>query len=312
MNVIRISTRASKLALAQAQIVADKLKELLPGVQFTFVKVSTKGDRDRSDFLYKSESVGLFTSEVENTLLEARADLAVHSLKDLPTTSPPGLLIAAVLKREHVADALVASEPIRSISDLKAGATVGTSSLRRIAQLKNLRPDLNCVPLRGNVETRIRKVAMGQVDAVVVASAGLRRLGLADKISVLLEPEHFLIAPGQGALAVQVCSDRKDLLEIVARLDDQPTRNEIEAERAVLAAMKGGCSIPLGVYARTVGQGLLIDAMVADLDGKRVIRRSCSCRPEEGVSCAGRLAEELLEAGGREILEQVRKNLHPG
>ena len=305
---VRIASRASKLALVQADMVRKSLEKLSSHTAFSVVTLSTKGDRDRSDFLHKSEFVGLFTSEVENALLDGRADVAVHSLKDLPTSGSDKLLVAAVMKREAVADALVAWGKARAIEGLPLGATVGTSSLRRIAQLKHLRADLKCVPLRGNVETRVRKVLAGQVDAAVVASAGLYRLGLGERISAVLAPEQFLTAPGQGALAVQVRGEDCDLAGLVSELDDRPTRVATQAERSVLAAMRGGCSIPLGVYARILNDRLLIDAMIADIEGKTLIRRSSSSPVEESKACAIRLAEELLEAGGRQILQKIRNS----
>ncbi len=308
MKSIRIASRASKLALAQTDIVKRALKKLSDGIEISVVTISAKGDRDKSNFLYKSESVGLFTSEVENAILDGRADLAVHSLKDLPTAPRAGLVIAAIPKRQSVADALVASGQVASIADLLPGATVGTSSLRRIAQLRHLRNDLKCVPLRGNVETRVSKVTTGQIDAIVVACAGLKRLGLADRISVVLAPEQFLTAAGQGALAVQVRAEDTDLIELVSELDDEPTRIATQAERSVLAAMHSGCSIPLGVYARIIGERLVIDAMIADVEGKNLIKRSCSGPVSQSRICAQKLAEELLNVGGKKILEQIKNN----
>ena len=308
MKPIKIASRASKLALAQTDIVKSSLKKLFPSIETSIVTIFTKGDHDKADFLYKSKSVGFFTSEVENAILDGRADLAVHSLKDLPTDPAPELVIAAIPKRDSVADALVASEQVASIDDLPAGATVGTSSLRRIAQLRHIRDDLKCVPLRGNVETRVRKVTTSQVDAVVVACAGLNRLGLADKISAVLQPKEFLTAPGQGALAIQVRAKDTELAELVSKLDDESARIETQAERYVLAAMHGGCSIPLGVYARITGDHLTIDAMIADIDGKNLIKRSSSSPVNQSRDCAQKLAEELLEAGGRDILDQIRNS----
>ena len=303
---MRIASRGSMLALAQADIVRKSLEKASGGAEFSIVTISTRGDRDKSDFLYKSESVGLFTSEVENAVLSGRADIAVHSLKDLPTAGSQELLVAAVMKREEVADALVASGKAGSIEDLPVGARIGTSSLRRIAQLRHLRADLQCVPLRGNVETRVRKVLSGEVDAAIVACAGLYRLGLSDKISAVLDPEQFLTAPGQGALAVQIRADDAELRRLVCDLDDEPTRIATEAERSVLAAMRGGCSIPLGVYARITDERVVIDAMIADVEGEVVIRRSGSSTIDGSKGCALRLAEELLDAGGREILEKIK------
>jgi len=308
MRTLRIASRASRLALAQAEIVKDLLHEILPDVEVSILEVTTKGDRDRSNFLYKSESVGLFTSEVENALLAGRAELAVHSLKDLPTSSRSELTIAVILKRQWPADALVAKERAESIQQLPPGASVGTSSLRRIAQLKHLRADITCVPLRGNVETRVRKVLDAQVDAAIVACAGLYRLGLTDSISAVLPPNEFVIAPGQGALAVQIRTADTQLARTLSRLDDEPTRIATEAERTVLAAMHGGCSIPLGVYAETEKDTIRINAMIADLEGTTLIKRSASGPASQSKRCALRLAEELLRSGGREILEQIRSN----
>ena len=308
MKSIKIVSRASKLALAQTDIVKNSLKGLFAGIEISVLTISTKGDRDKSDFLYKSRSVGFFTSEVESAVLDGRADLAVHSLKDLPTDITPGLIVAAIPERENVADALVASKQVTGLGDLPPHATVGTSSPRRIAQLRHLRDDLKCVALRGNVETRVRKVTTGQIDAIVVACAGLTRLSLTDKISAVLAPKQFLTAPGQGALAVQIREDDAELLDVVSQLDDEPTRIATQAERHVLAAMHGGCSIPLGVYAQIHGDTITIDAMIADIDGKRLIRRS-SCGPvSQSKACAQKLAEELLEAGAGEILDQIRNS----
>ena len=310
MRHIRIASRASKLALVQANYIHDLLQNLSQDIEITIVEISTKGDRDKSDFLYKSESIGFFTSEVEKAILDDKADIAVHSLKDLPTTPAQGLVVAAIPKRQSPADALVASGQVSSIEDLPAGATVGTSSLRRIAQLKHQRNDLKCVPLRGNVETRIGKVLSGQIDAAVVACAGLNRLGLTNKISAVLPPQDFIPAPAQGALAVQIRSDDSELAELLCQLDDGPTRIAVKAERAVLAAMQGGCSIPLGVYAHISGDTITIDAMISDLEGKKYIKRSQIDHISQAKNCADKLARELLAAGGQEILDRI-KNQQP-
>jgi hydroxymethylbilane synthase len=308
MRALRIASRGSKLALVQSNYICNLLENLFDHIEISIVKISTKGDRDKSNFLYKSDSIGFFTSEVENALLDGRADLAVHSLKDLPTACTEGLVVAAIPKRETVADALIASSPIASIADLPAGATVGTSSLRRIAQLHMFRNDIKCVPLRGNVETRVLKVAAGKVDAAVVACAGLNRLGLADKISVILSPKEFLPAPAQGALAVQIRDDDNELTELVSKLDDENTRIAVEAERAILSSMHGGCSIPLGVYSQISGDNIIIDAVISDVEGDKYIKRSMTGHIDQANLCAEKLAQELLNAGGREILEQIRNS----
>jgi len=308
MRHLKIASRASKLALVQSNHIRNMLKNLSVGIEISVVKVSTKGDRDKSDFLYKSDSVGFFTSEVENAVLDGRADLAVHSLKDLPTACTEGLIVAAVPKRESAADALIASSQVASIAALPAGATVGTSSIRRIAQLRRLRDDLKCVPLRGNVETRVSKVASAKVDAAIVACAGLNRLGLADKISAILPPQEFLPAPAQGALAVQIRTADNELAELVWQLNDEHSRIAVEAERCILTSMHGGCSIPLGVYSQISGDTITIDAMLSDVEGKKYIKRSKTGRVNEAKTCAEKLAQELLAAGGQEILDRIRNS----
>ncbi len=306
MKSIRIAGRASKLALIQTDIVRRLLEGLSSDIDCSVVRITTKGDRDKSDFLYQAESRGLFTSEVENALLDGRADIAVHSLKDLPTLPRDGLIIAAVPKRESAADALVAKDKVTSIEQLPAGSKVGTSSLRRIAQVKLKRSDIECVPLRGNVETRIRKVAEGQVDAIVIACAGLNRLGLADKISAVLPPEEFIPAPAQGALAVQIRSDDKELAEFVRQIDDENSRIAVETERCVLEAIHGGCSVPLGVYSQIDGDAITIDAILCDLDGENYVKRSVTSSIAEAQKNARELAQELLDNGGRQILDHIR------
>jgi hydroxymethylbilane synthase len=308
MRLLKIASRASKLALVQSNYICNLLKNLSSNIEISIVEISTKGDRDKSDFLYKTDSMGFFTSEVENALLEGRADIAVHSLKDLPTACTEGLVVAAIPKRESVADALISSSQSASIAALPAGATVGTSSLRRISQLRKLRDDIKCVPLRGNVETRVSKVATGKVDAAVIACAGLNRLGLADKISAILPPQEFLPAPAQGALAVQIRTDDNELAELVTQLDDKNSRIAVEAERAILSSMHGGCSIPLGVYSQISGDNMIIDAVISDVEGDKYIKRSKTANINEAKSCAEELAQELLNAGGREILDQIRNS----
>jgi hydroxymethylbilane synthase len=277
------------------------------------VEISTHGDRDRSDFLYKSQVQGLFTSEVENALLDGRADIAVHSLKDLPTSGSPELTVGAIPPRQAVSDALVTLQSVTGLNDLAQGAKVGTSSLRRIAQLKHARPDLDCVPLRGNVETRVSKVLSGDIDVAVIACAGLNRLGMEDHIAAVLAPEQFLPAPAQGALAVQMRAADTELAPLIAQLNDTEAQTTANAERMVLAAMHGGCSIPLGVHARIQDGSLTIEAMISDVEGKTYIRRSQSCDLDQAQTCATDLAHEMLEAGGRQILDQKQRlrTVHP-
>ena len=308
MRHIRIASRASKLALAQVDLVRKLLENICPGLVTSIVKISTKGDRDRSDFLYKSESMGFFTSEVEKALLDGRADLAVHSLKDLPTALTPDLIVAAIPKRESPADALIARDKVASVHDLPAGAAIGTSSLRRIAQLYLIRDDIKCVPLRGNVETRVRKVMEGGVDAIVIACAGLNRLGLNDKISAILPPKEFIPAPAQGALAVQIRGDDSELADLVGQIDDKNSRIAVETERCVLETMHGGCSIPLGVYSQIQNGQINVDAIISDLNGSKYVRRTKTGPLDEAKTVAKKLAGSLLADGGQEILDQIRNS----
>ncbi len=306
MKSVRIASRASKLALKQTDIVRKLLENISPDIKFSIVRITTKGDRDKSDFLYQAESRGLFTSEVENALLDGRADLAVHSLKDLPTLFRDGLVIAAIPQRESPADALVAGDNVTSIEQLPSGATIGTSSLRRIAQIKLLRDDIECVPLRGNVETRVRKVTEGNLDAIVIACAGLSRLGLADRISAVLPPREFIPAPAQGALAVQIRADDKELAELVMRIDDENSRIAVETERCVLETIHGGCSVPLGVYSQIDGDAITTDAILCDLDGKNFVKHSFTSPIAEAKTSARQLAQQLLTNGGQQILKNIK------
>ncbi len=309
MRQIRIASRASKLALIQTEYIRALLLSKNPGLDISIIKVSTKGDRDKSDFLYKSSSIGFFTSELENYLLEEKADIAVHSLKDLPTTSSQGLIVAAIPQRESPADTIVAKKEIKSITDLPAGAKIGTSSLRRIVQIKHIRSDLECVPLRGNVETRVNKVIDGQVDAAILAFAGLHRLNLDEKISAILPPSDFIPAPGQGALAVQIRKSDNELYDIVSKIDDADTRIAVGIEREILAALQGGCSIPLGVNAQIDGKNLSVNAVISDLEVKKFIKLSKTGHTSEASALAKTVVDELFKKGAKEILDNIVRNL---
>ncbi|MBL7215838.1 MAG: hydroxymethylbilane synthase [Phycisphaerae bacterium] len=308
MKQIRIATRASKLALAQANQVMDALASLFPSLSLSIVEISTKGDRDKSDFLYEVGSIGFFTSEIEKALLDDRADIAVHSLKDLPTAMTEGLVISAIPRRENVNDVIVTLGKIASIDDLPKGSSVGTSSLRRMTQLKLIREDLNYPPLRGNVETRIRKVQEGQLDAIVIAQAGLNRLGLSAEISLVLEAKDFIPAPGQGALAIQTRQDDTELCELVSKLDDPNARITAETERRILAGLHGGCSIPLGVFSYIEKETIHIHAILCNLTATKIIRKEMSCPVDKAGETADIMTGQILEEGGREILEEIRRD----
>jgi hydroxymethylbilane synthase len=302
MNAIRIGTRSSALALAQA----EQVKALLAarGVPAELVTYTTVGDRILDRPLVAIGEKGLFTKELEDDLLAGRTDCAVHSLKDLPTEMPHGLALGALLEREDPRDALVlphgAPAP-RGLADVPHGARLGTSSLRRRAQLLALRPDLEVVDLRGNVGTRLRKVDEGQVQAAILAAAGLRRLGLADRISALLDPPAWLSAAGQGAIAVQVRADDAVVGPVIATLDHPPTSYAVRAERAFLAALEGGCQVPIGALA---AHGRL-HGLLAALDGSVVLRGDDALGPDPEAT-GRRLADALRAQGGAEVLGTIR------
>jgi hydroxymethylbilane synthase len=306
MKEIRIATRASKLALAQANQTKRNISLLSQTHHVSLIEISTKGDRDKSDFLYKVGSTGFFTSEVERALLDGRADIAVHSLKDLPTAITKGLTVSAIPQREQVNDVIVAAKGISSIQGLPKGAVVGTSSLRRITQLILIRPDLNCQPLRGNVETRIRKVQEGRVDAIVIARAGLNRLGLSGHISLILPPEDFIPAPGQGALAIQTREDNTELCELVSKLDDPNARITTQTERRILAGLHGGCSIPLGVFSFIEKESIHIYAILSNLAATKHIRKTACCLIDRAMETADTITQQILDEGGKQILEEIR------
>ena len=267
---LRLGTRTSRLAMWQAHWVADALRRSWPGLSVELVEFVTEGDRTLDKPLPEIGGKGLFTVELEAALLAGRIDLAVHSLKDLPTDDPAGLTVGATTERADVRDAWI-SPSGAGLADLPRGATVGTSSLRRGAQLLRRRPDLVIRSIRGNVETRIRKVHDGGYDAGVLALAGLERLEIADRAAAVLDLDTMLPAPGQAALGVQVRADDADVLRHVAALDHPETRASVTAERAFLAGLGGGCSAPIAAYARVEGGRLAVRTRVVSTDGARVV-----------------------------------------
>jgi hydroxymethylbilane synthase len=295
MTLLRLGTRGSQLALAQARLVADRLEAAAPGLAVELVTIVTAGDRDQATPLAAGERPGWFTTAIQEALQRGEVDIAVHSLKDLPTRRPQGLVIAAVPLREDPRDALVSrtGAPLRS---LPPGAVVGTGSPRREAQLRELRPDLDIRPIRGNVETRIRKVREGEYDAAVVALAGLRRLGLEAEAAEIFGFEELLPAPGQGALAVECRADDARARGLLARIDDPAVRLAVTAERSFLAAIEGGCSFPAAAYAEHFGTTLKLHALVAS--GGRIVRSKMGGPAETAAGLGRQLAEELLQRAG--------------
>lgn len=299
-----IGTRGSALALWQAQHVAENLKALIPNLDVAIQEIKTLGDRVRDRALSEVGGKGLFVKEIETALAAGEIDLAVHSLKDMPTAQPPGLTLAAVLERADPRDALL----VRGGGDLHGlpgGARVGTSSMRRRAQLLAARPDLQVVDLRGNVDTRLRKLREGQYDAVILAVAGLERLGHVGAISQLLPFEIMLPAVGQGALCIETRADDTATRALITPLDHAPTHRAAQAERAFLRRLEGGCQVPIGAYAQVNGGRIHLRGLVASLDGRRIVRDEIDGPAAEALGIE--LAERLLAAGGDQILAEVRR-----
>ncbi len=301
---LTIGTRKSPLALTQARLVAGWLAENHPGLSVDFLTVTTKGDRILDAPLARVGGKGLFVKEIEEGLLTGRADLAVHSLKDVPAELPAGLTITAVPAREDYRDVLVC-RGAAGLADLPPGARVGTSSLRRAAQLLHHRPDLAIIGLRGNLETRLRKLEEQDLDAVVLAAAGIIRQDLAHRITAWLEPDDFLPAVGQGALAIETRIDDDRTNDLVRVLDDPGTRTAVAAERAFLSRLEGGCQVPLACLARLEGGRVEVDGLIAGLEGEPYLRGRRSGPADKAEALGKTLAEDLLARGGAEILEAI-------
>ena len=303
MKTLTVATRGGALAIAQTKIVINALKKVYPNLQIEIKEITTKGDRDRRTTLWNLKETGFFTSLLEDALLASEADFAVHSFKDLPTRLRDGLTISAVCDRQFAEDCLIASKPIASIEELAHAAKVGTSSLRRVAQLRCLRSDLNPTPIRGNVPTRIQKLEEGRFDAVILARAGIERLGLSERMSLIFNPVEFIPAPAQGALAVQTRSDDIETNKLIAAIDDDKTRTVTFAERQILVTMQCGCHAPVGGYAEIVGDDIKICAFISDLESKTFIRRETTGPATKANQIADELASKILRAGGKKILE---------
>jgi hydroxymethylbilane synthase len=304
--MLTIGSRGSALALAQTGWVRDRILERFPGAGISIKVIRTSADKAPQVSIRSASSVGVFVRELEEALQRAEIDLAVHSMKDLPGTIPESLEISAIPPREDPRDALVARDGFRALNDLPPGAIIGTGSIRRQAQLLALRPDFMVKDIRGNVDTRLRRLADEQYDAVILACAGLNRLGLQATISSRLGLDEMLPAPGQGALAIQSRRGDRDVSSLVATLHHGPTAAAVLAERAFLKQIGGGCNSPVAVHAAADGDYIKIDGLVAAPDGSLVIRDSISRLPEHAEDAAGLLADRLLARGGRAILEKVR------
>jgi hydroxymethylbilane synthase len=303
---LRIGTRGSLLAKWQAEYVRKQLFAGA-GVETEIVVIKTSGDKQQMAPLSEIGGKGIFIKELEEALLEETIDLAVHSVKDVPTDTPSRLMFPAVCRREDVRDCLVAANGA-TIASLRQGARVGTGSLRRQAQLRHIRPDLDVRDLRGNVDTRLRKVESGEYEAVMLAKAGLDRLGWSGRITETLSPEVFLPAVGQGAIAVECRSKDTGAAEVVAGLDDAESRTAIIAERSLLAALHGGCQVPLGAWARLERGELVMEACVCSVDGVQYIKQRATSTPEQAAELGGHMATLLMEAGAESILREVSRH----
>jgi hydroxymethylbilane synthase len=306
MRRLRIATRKSPLALWQAHHIGELIRHAHPEVEVELLELSTEGDRTLGAPLSAVGGKGLFVKEIEQALLDGRAEVAVHSLKDMTSTIPEGLMIAATPAREDARDVFVGLSAPR-LEALPHGARIGTSSLRRSCQLLALRPDLEVVSLRGNVQSRLRKTEELGLSGTVLAYAGLKRLELSGRATQLLEPELCLPAVGQGVLAVECRREDAQTRELLGSLDDATTRTVVDAERAFLAQLEGGCSVPLAAYAVVEGGSVWIRGLVGTPDGKQLVRGERRGGTSEAAALGAELAGELYGRGGREILEAVRQ-----
>ncbi len=333
INKISIGTRGSKLALWQAECIKALLMKHHPGLKVHLVKIKTTGDMILDVPLAQVGGKGLFVKEIEESILRNDVDIAVHSMKDVPTDFPAGLHLSAICEREDPRDAFVSQvqnsiPKIRNFKELPRGATLGTSSLRRSCQLSHLRPDLNIVQLRGNLDTRIRKLDEGQFDAIILATAGVKRLGLQNRITEILPFEVSLPAIGQGAIGIECRIDDEIINGIVGALDHKETSIAVRAERAFLKRLEGGCQVPIAAYARIEHRAdsgeqrakdsaekdlslinrhslLIMDGLVGSIDGKKLVRGHIEGRHEDNELLGTRLAEDLLSRGAKEILAEV-------
>jgi hydroxymethylbilane synthase len=301
---IVIASRESRLAMWQAEHVRERLRGLYPRVSVDILGITTQGDRILDVTLSKIGGKGLFVKELETALAEGRADLAVHSAKDVPVLMPEGLMLAAVLEREDPRDALVSNRYAR-LEDLPAGAIVGTSSLRRESQLRERFPRLDIRPLRGNLDTRLAKLDRGDYDAIVLACAGLKRLGLEARVRAVIAPEVSVPAVGQGALAIECRADRPEIAALLAPLSHRDTALAVAAERAVSLALGGSCQLPLAAHAEVRGERLAMRGIVASPDGRRIARAEIEARASAPEAAGEQLAASLRAHGAEEILAAV-------
>jgi hydroxymethylbilane synthase len=302
---LRIGTRGSLLAKWQAEFVRKRLFAS-GGVEAEIVIIKTSGDKLASAPLSQIGGKGIFVKELEDALLEESIDVAVHSVKDIPTEIPSRLQFPAVFPREDVRDCLISASGA-TLANLRQGARIGTGSLRRQSQLRHLRPDLDVRDLRGNVDTRLRKAQSGEYDAILLAKAGLDRLGWSDRITETFAPDVFLPAVGQGAIAAECRLSDTEAAEVLGTLDDAESRSAIIAERALLSALQGGCQVPLGAWARTERGEFVLEACVCSVDGSQYVRQRATATPDQAAALGERVARLLWESGAQSILEEVSR-----
>lgn len=301
---IRIATRKSPLAMWQAYYVRDALQAAHPGLEVELVTMVTKGDIILDTPLAKVGGKGLFVKELEVAMLEGRADLAVHSMKDVPVAFPEGLGLVTICEREDPRDAFV-SNTYNSIDELPEGSVVGTCSLRRQCQLKESRPDLVVKELRGNVNTRLAKLDAGEYDAIILASAGLKRLEMEERIKSFIEPEQSLPAVGQGAVGIECRLDDERLIKLLEPLNHKDTADRVRCERAMNIRLEGGCQVPIGSYSILEGDEIWLRALVGEPDGSKVVRGEMRGHRDDAEKMGVQLAEQLLDEGAKEILDKL-------
>lgn len=304
---IKLGTRASLLAVTQSTWVKNQIEKQYPGTSVELVKITTKGDKILDVPLAKVGGKGLFVKELEDALLEGSVDLAVHSMKDVPSMLPEGLQVAIVPVRENPHDAFI-SIRYKSLDEMPTGAKIGTSSLRRKAQLAGLRPDLEILDLRGNLDTRLRKLEEGLYDAIILAAAGLNRLGMTDKITTLFTAEQMLPAVGQGSLGIELRETDTELIQGLHFLHHKETAVTVAAERAFLLTLEGGCQVPIGAFASINGPKVTLTGLIASEDGSEILREKITGNADTAEKLGITLAEKLLDLGGRRILDVVYGN----
>jgi hydroxymethylbilane synthase len=313
-RTIRIGSRKSQLALVQTYWVRDQLQKSFPDISFEVHTMSTQGDNILDVALAKIGDKGLFTKELEVGMLNQEIDFAVHSLKDLPTNLPSGLTLAVITERENPADALVVHDKYKDkqIETLPAGAVIGTSSLRRLAQLRNKFPHFTFKDVRGNLNTRLKKLDSGEYDALILAAAGLERLGMSDRIHQILPKEISLHAVGQGALGIECRADDKEIINILKAIEHSETRDRCLAERAFLRILEGGCQVPIGVNTVIDGDNLTLSGIVASVDGRQIVQDTVTGAAKDAEKLGAELAALLRKQGAQEILEEIFTEIQRG